>query len=893
MSHDVSLSVSTDFDSQDSNPHDQSLSPVSDLLSESRPMNQKIPFEVVNSNETVEVAETPVAEVTLEVPEIMEGGLDVDQTELVDNAVVTMEIGDDAEALTAIEAPAKKLKPKKLKVVSVVESTHETSAFEEFNLIPAVVAAIEAAGYFIPTPIQTETIPHVLQGDDIIGQAETGSGKTAAFACPLLSKLDMNINAPQVLVLTPTRELAIQVTVAFQKYGANIPGFRAVTIYGGQSYETQFNAIRRGVQVVVGTPGRVMDHLRQGTLDLSNLTTFVLDEGDEMLRMGFIDDVEWILEQLPAKRQILLFSATMPAPIQRIAQKHLKKPVTIAIKSDTATADSIKQTCVLIQPRAKLDTLAQILESEETDGVIVFVKTRNATVQVADQLSQRGFSAAPLNGEIPQNQRERTITHLKSGRLNVLVATDVAARGLDVQRVSHVVNYDFPHDTEAYIHRIGRTGRAGRPGSAILFVEPKEQGKLKRLQRETNQRIDAFKQKSLKEINAQRVEKFKQQITDRLADPAQLSLFAEIVQEYQRETETPLEQVCAALAMLAQGETQLLLTEAVNNRSNWKEDRKEGTGQRFDGEMATFRIEVGRNHGVGPGNIVGAITNEANLDNASIGKIKLFDDFSTIDLPASLPNHILEALQSVVVSGRPLQISKDRSPNSRMTSPRRKGNDGSTKFATRKPAGSGYSSEKRSFDKPAFEKKSYDKPAFEKKSYDKPSFEKKSYDKPAFEKKSYDKPAFEKKTYDKPAFEKKSYDKPAFEKKSYDKPAYEKKSFDKPFFEKKSFGKKPYEGKSSFATGGSEWKKPAAPEASAGSADAEGYRGKGGKKPFGKKAATPSPFRGAAGRNSSAPKSSLARPATGPGFGKETTSGVDRGASKSPMRKFVKIRTSK
>jgi ATP-dependent RNA helicase DeaD len=535
----------------------------------------------------------------------------------------------------------------------------ESSAFEEFGLLPCVVAAIEASGYSVPTPIQTETIPHVLDGRDIIGRAETGSGKTAAFACPLLSMIDLSNKTPQVLVLTPTRELAIQVTSSFEKYGAELKGFRAVTIYGGQSYEPQTNALRRGVQVVVGTPGRVMDHLRQGTLVLSGLKTIVLDEGDEMLRMGFIDDVEWILEQIPAERQTLLFSATMPAPIQKIAQNHLRKPVNISIESDTATAESIAQSCVLVQPRTKIEMLAQILESEETDGVIVFVKTRDTTVGIADQLSQRGFAAAPLNGEIPQNQRERTIAHLKSGRLNVLVATDVAARGLDVQRISHVINFDFPHDTEAYIHRIGRTGRAGREGTAILFVEPKEQGKLKRLQRETNQRIDNYRQKSVQELNQIRIQRFKDKISKSLSSHSSLSLFSEIVSQFQRETQLPFEQIAVGLAAMAQGDSPLLLKEVVNARSNWKSDG-EKKGKRFQGEMTTYRVEVGRNHGVGPGNIVGAITNEVALDYAAIGKIKLFDDFSTIDLPANLPSEVLNDLKSVVVSGQRLQITRDR-----------------------------------------------------------------------------------------------------------------------------------------------------------------------------------------------------------------------------------------
>jgi ATP-dependent RNA helicase DeaD len=550
-----------------------------------------------------------------------------------------------------------------------LDESFEINLFEEFNLLPSVVAAIAASGYTTPTPIQAETIPHVLAGKDIIGRAETGSGKTAAFACPLLSLVDVSNKKPQVLVLAPTRELAIQVTNSFEKYGSELSGFRAVTIYGGQSYEPQTNALRRGVQVVVGTPGRIMDHLRQGTLDLSELKTIVLDEADEMLRMGFIDDVEWILEQIPSERQTLLFSATMPGPIQKIAQNHLHKPVNISIDTNTRTAESIQQSCVLVQPRTKIEMLAQILESEETDGVIVFVKTRDTTVVIADQLSQRGFSAAPLNGEIPQNQRERTIQHLKSGRLNVLVATDVAARGLDVQRISHVINFDFPHDTEAYIHRIGRTGRAGREGTAIMFVEPKEQGKLKRLQRETNQRIDQYRQKSVAELNQVRIQRFKTSITESLANSKSLTLFTEIVNQYHRESGLPFDQIAVGLAALAQGDAPLLVKEVVSARTNWKSEPDQ-KGKRFQGEMATYRVEVGKSHGVGPGNIVGAITNEVALDYASIGKIKLFDEFSTIDLPANLPSSVLDELKSVVVSGQPLRITRDRRASSDRSSDR-------------------------------------------------------------------------------------------------------------------------------------------------------------------------------------------------------------------------------
>ena len=538
---------------------------------------------------------------------------------------------------------------------------NEANFFAEMGLSPCVLEAIDQAGYETPTPIQSETVPYVLEGRDLMGQAETGSGKTAAFAWPLLSKIDATVRQPQVLVLAPTRELAIQVTASFERYARGIKGFRAVTIYGGQSYETQLRALSRGVQVVVGTPGRVMDHLRRQTLDLSNLKTLVLDEADEMLRMGFIDDVEWILEQIPNRRQILSFSATLPAPIQRIAKKYLHDPAHVAIKSKSATADSIKQSCLFLHPREKMERLVRILETEETDGVIIFVKTRNSTVVVAEGLTQRGIIATPLNGDIPQNQRERTINQLKSGRINVVVATDVAARGLDVQRISHVINYDFPHDTEAYVHRIGRTGRAGRTGNAILFVEPKEKGKLGRLQYATNQRIDTFKQKSIEEINQVRVEKFKQRVVDAV-DDSQVKFFAKLISDLQNDTEIPFDKLAGALALLAQGESPLLLKELTNRKSNWKKSGDKRNGGKERGPMTTYRIEVGRQHGIGPGNIVGAVTNEANLNNGEIGRINIFDRFSTIDLPSDLPQDTLDHLQQVHVSGQRLAISKsDRS----------------------------------------------------------------------------------------------------------------------------------------------------------------------------------------------------------------------------------------
>ena len=580
-------------------------------------------------------------------------------------------------------------------------SSIASNPFDEIGLHPNIVTAIAQSGYTKPTPIQAKTIPVVLAGRDLIGRAETGSGKTAAFACPLLSRIDTNNKLPQILVLAPTRELAIQVTDSFQKYGAGLPGFRAVTIYGGQSYDIQLKALRRGVQVVVGTPGRIMDHLNQGTLDLSALKTIVLDEGDEMLRMGFIDDVEWILSQIPLPRQTLLFSATMPAPIERIAQKYLTDPVNVTIQSHSATADSIVQQSIVVQPKLKLNLLAQILDSEETDAVIVFTKTRDTTVNLADQLSQRGFSVAALNGDIPQNQRERTIDQLKSGRLKVLIATDVAARGLDVQRISHVINYDFPHDTEAYIHRIGRTGRAGKEGIAILFVEPKEQGKLNRLQRETNQPIDEYRPKSLKQVNSLRIQRFQDRVTEELkVGSEKLEPFRKIVSEIQQQSEISWEDLAAVLASLAQGDSPLLLTELVDHRSNFKKDSEKG-GRRFKGDSRTYRIEVGRQHGVNPGHIVGAITNETEVSYAAIGRIKLQDFYSLIDLPADLTKETIDDISDLTVVGRKLKLSPDQGRPSRSKDfsggdQRRKGKrkdfGSSSSFRSERPSGSERSS---------------------------------------------------------------------------------------------------------------------------------------------------------------------------------------------------------
>src|SRR5690554_6890400 len=430
--------------------------------------------------------------------------------------------------------------------------------FADLDLPDPLMRALADVGYESPSPIQAATIPPLLAGRDMIGQAQTGTGKTAAFALPILAQIDPSQRKPQALVLAPTRELAIQVAEAFQKYATHLPGFHVLPIYGGQGYAPQLSALKRGVQVVVGTPGRVIDHLERGSLDLSELRCLVLDEADEMLRMGFIDDVEAVLKKTPENRQVALFSATMPAQIKRIAQTYLKDPVEIAIKATTATAINIRQRYWMVSGVHKLDALTRILEAEPFDAMIVFARTKLGTEELADKLAARGLSAAAINGDIEQKQRERIIAQLKDGRIDVLVATDVAARGLDVDRISHVLNYDIPYDTESYVHRIGRTGRAGRKGEAILFVTPRERGMLRAIERATRQPIEQMSLPTIETVNEQRVSRFLDRITETLAAD-DLSLYRDLVERYQREHNVPAEEIAAALARLVQGERPLLL----------------------------------------------------------------------------------------------------------------------------------------------------------------------------------------------------------------------------------------------------------------------------------------------------------------------------------------------
>lgn len=554
------------------------------------------------------------------------------------------------------------------------EESPASILFEDLALSKPVLKALKNVGYESPSPIQAATIPQLLQGKDLVGQAQTGTGKTAAFALPILTNIDLSKRLPQALVLAPTRELAIQVAEAFQSYASELKGFHVLPIYGGQGYDTQLRQLRRGVHVVVGTPGRVMDHMRKGTLKLNELQVLVLDEADEMLRMGFIDDVEWVLEKTPDTRQVVLFSATMPTAIRRIAKNYLNNSEEVTIKLKTATAATIRQRFWTAGGGQKLDALTRILEAEPFDAMLIFVRTKNETALLAEKLEARGYSAAALNGDIAQNQRERTVDRLRKGKLDILVATDVVARGLDVERISHVVNYDIPYDTEAYVHRIGRTGRAGRKGEAILFVAPREMRMLRAIERATRQKIELMTLPSAADINVQRIEKFKQRITDVL-DGEDISQFSQLLDEYRRDNDVPPLKIAAAMAYLAQGDQPLLLSEkpdpgpretrdhrdSFESRERRPRERKPRSKQMkaktTEEGMQRFRIDVGHTHGVKPGNIVGAIANEAGLDSKHIGQIEIYDEFSTVDLPEGMPKELLQSLKKVYVCHQPLNIA--------------------------------------------------------------------------------------------------------------------------------------------------------------------------------------------------------------------------------------------
>ena len=548
-----------------------------------------------------------------------------------------------------------------------VVSNETTSGFAGFGLPDSLLEALKKCGYEQPSPIQAAAIPELMLGRDLLGQAQTGTGKTAAFALPLLARINLEARHPQVLVLAPTRELAIQVSEAFQRYAACTPGLHVLPLYGGSDFRDQIHKLRRGVHVVVGTPGRVMDHMRQGTLNVSQLETLVLDEADEMLRMGFIDDVQWVLEQLPSERQVVLFSATMPPEIKRICQQHLQNPAEIIIRTQKADASRIRQRHILLPHQQKLGALLRVLEAHGPGGVIIFARTKAVTVTVAEALEAEGITCSVLNGDVPQSLRERTIERLKQGRIDVLVATDVAARGLDVDRIGLVVNYDAPFDSEAYVHRIGRTGRAGRQGDAILFLSYRERRLLHSLERAVGSSIEAMDVPSDAEINQQRLDNLQQRLSDLISEPVpddrqqEVALMGEILQRLQRESDVTPDQLALAALRLAQGDSPLLVVPQppmpVNNRGQGRGQDRRSPG-RVPQSMERFRVEVGWQDRIKPGHLVGAIANESGLDGRQIGKITIFDDYSTVDLPQGMPPELMKRLQGVRVMQKELRISR-------------------------------------------------------------------------------------------------------------------------------------------------------------------------------------------------------------------------------------------
>ncbi|GAA3031046.1 DEAD/DEAH box helicase [Gordonia defluvii] len=533
-------------------------------------------------------------------------------------------------------------------------------SFDDLGIDDRVRRALDDVGYETPSPIQAATIPPLMAGRDVVGLAQTGTGKTAAFAVPILSRIDTSARKPAALVLAPTRELALQVAEAFGRYAVHIPELRVLPIYGGQSYGVQLSGLRRGAQVIVGTPGRVIDHLDKGTLDISELEFLVLDEADEMLTMGFAEDVERILSDTPDSKQVALFSATMPKAIGRLAQKYLHDPAEVTVKSSTSTAQNITQKFLQVSHQRKLDALTRVLEVEQFDGMIVFVRTKSATEELAEKLRARGHSAMAINGDMVQAQRERTINQLKDGSLDILVATDVAARGLDVDRISHVVNYDIPHDTESYVHRIGRTGRAGRSGTALLFVSPRERHLLRSIEKATRQSLTEIDLPSAEDVNAQRVARFADSITENLASD-NLDLFRGLVENYAREHDVTMADIAAALALETRDGAFLMSPDPPPGERREREPRAE-RAPRGGGSFAAYRIAVGRKHKVTPGAIVGAIANEGGLSRGDFGNISIRDDYSIVELPADLDADTMALLKHTRIGRNSIDLRRDMGP---------------------------------------------------------------------------------------------------------------------------------------------------------------------------------------------------------------------------------------
>src|SRR5258705_898190 len=547
-------------------------------------------------------------------------------------------------------------------------STAAELTFADLQIHPSVLQAVGDVGYEKPSAIQAAIIPAMMAGSDVVGLAQTGTGKTAAFAIPILSKIDPANKSTQALVLAPTRELALQVAEAFGRYGSHLPAIKKLPIYGRGSYTLQLSGLRRGAQVVVGTPGRVIDPLERGTLALSRLDYLVLDEADEMLQMGFAEDVERILADTPEYKQVALFSATMPPAIRKITKKYLHDAVEVAVTANPTRAENIPQRYIKVAGPRKMDALTRLLEVEPFEAMIVFVRTKQATEEVAEKLRARGLSAAAINGDIPQAQRERTIAALKDGGIDILVATDVAARGLDVERISHVLNYDIPHDTESYVHRIGRTGRAGRSGAALLFVSPRERHLLKAIEKATRQTLTEAELPTVEDVNAQRVARFADSITDALGGDG-IELFRRLVEDYEREHDVPMADIAAALALQSRdAQAFLMAPEPPPQRPERTPDERRPEKPRHTRSFATYRISVGKRHKIGPGAIVGAIANEGGLHRSDFGHIAIGPDFSLVELPAKLPKETLKKLEHTRISGVLINLRPERSPDK----PRRK-----------------------------------------------------------------------------------------------------------------------------------------------------------------------------------------------------------------------------
>ena len=563
------------------------------------------------------------------------------------------------------------------KDIDEVTETKVENKFIEFGFSENLLKTLEKIGYDSPTPIQKAAFPELMLGRDLVGQAQTGTGKTAAFALPIIEKLNKNSKHPQVLVLTPTRELAIQVAESFKTYGKDQNDFKVLPVYGGADFRSQINALKRGVSIVVGTPGRVMDHLRQGTLNKSELNCLVLDEADEMLRMGFIDDVEWVLEQLPDERQMILFSATMPSEIRRISKKYLNDPAEITIKATKQKTNLIRQRYIVVQNSYKIDALRRVLEAVIEEGVIIFTRTKAITLTVSEKLEASGYNVAVINGDVPQNQRERTIERLRKGTIDILVATDVAARGLDVERIGLVINFDMPFDKEAYIHRIGRTGRAGRTGEAILFVSPRERSFVNNLERAVGQPIDKMKIPDNSTINISRLSKLQKNIISAYEkgreNKEESALIEELITKLSSELELQPADIAFAAINLSLGNTPLMMNEDENWIKNtdsrkFRNDKRDERGRsrrkndyddrNIEENMERFRVEVGYRDRVKPGNLVGAIANETGLKGRMIGRIQIFESHSLIDLPKKMPNDIFNNLKRVKVMNRELQINR-------------------------------------------------------------------------------------------------------------------------------------------------------------------------------------------------------------------------------------------